>query len=133
MSMFSSSQRVVIQETASCLQHLVEHSITARSLAQTEAAINSKVSRKQRATTPLETFVTTLEGGLSPRYQSAWDEILLIIAALFEVYFHSSLSPYFPTPLGSNPPFLRSLPPPPPPTETWPPQRSPLGGLSQDP
>jgi len=92
MGVFASSQKSVIQEAGDSLLKLIENSVTEGLIAQTEAALNSKVPKKQRALTPLENIVNTVEGGLSPRYQSSWDDILLLIASLYEVRTLLSLS-----------------------------------------
>jgi hypothetical protein len=48
MGLFTSSQKVVIQETAACILDFIENSITKHLVSQTDAALNSKVPKKQR-------------------------------------------------------------------------------------
>jgi len=53
---------------------------------QTVASIRSKISKKKRVETPLESIVISIESGLSSKYQPAWDSILQVISCLFVVW-----------------------------------------------
>ncbi|RUS35558.1 hypothetical protein BC938DRAFT_478477 [Jimgerdemannia flammicorona] len=83
--------RTIYLPVARCLGKLTLHCITDDMISVALATVNSGTKTR----TPLQEIIAVVENGLGIRYQAAWNEVLVVLQALFKVRrrLHRASSP----------------------------------------